>query len=437
VAQIKIKCPNKDCGKTLIVDSDMAGKKGKCSTCDAVFLIPGTPNPDKPPGGSTIHLATGKSGDLSDETKRGSTSGTRKAPKDSPEKKSSEKFLDDYVEKSGSKKSKPSREGPDDFNVNPADYVDYSDPEDRPRRERPERQERRPASRRDDDYEDYEDYDAPRGRRRRDDYEEDYYEDDYDESYGETVRRGGARSRRKSGPNLGLIRAGFMILAVSGCIYSGALGIKALLSLIIMLTERLGDTSWTIMMIAETLLLVASVAIIVGYSFLLCFPNRNSSLGLTIAALVLASINLIVRIVLRIIPFFSDRGGLMGMGFGGMGDSKIEIILKQLLTEGLFVAELVLVALAMMAINKQLKDRYNVQSAKRMIIPAGIYGGIMIVVSMFTLILMNTKISSMTAVKIWTWVLFLFALAALGMAIWYFVSYTILMFNSRNATPQS
>jgi hypothetical protein len=135
VAQIKIKCPNKDCGKTLIVDSDMAGKKGKCSTCDAVFLIPGTPDPDKAPGGSTVHLTTAKS-EGSDETKKDSTSGTRKSPKSGPEKKSSEKFLDDYVDKSGPKKSKPSREELDDYHVEPVDYVDYSDPEDRPRFDR-------------------------------------------------------------------------------------------------------------------------------------------------------------------------------------------------------------------------------------------------------------------------------------------------------------
>ncbi len=184
MAQIKIKCPNKDCGKTLIVDSDMAGKKGKCSTCDAIFLIPGTPNPDSKPSGSALNLATTKSGELSDETKRGSTSGTQKSPKTSPAKKSTEKFLDDYVEKPSPKKDRPKR-GSDEYVVEEVDFVDYSEPEDRPRRARPER---RPASRRDDDYEDYEDYDdydAPRGRRRRDD---DYYEDPYDDGYGETVR---------------------------------------------------------------------------------------------------------------------------------------------------------------------------------------------------------------------------------------------------------
>jgi hypothetical protein len=427
VAQIKIKCPNPDCGKTLIVDSDMAGKKGKCSTCDAIFLIPGTPNPDAKPSGSAVNLAATKSGELSDETRKGSTSGTQKAPKNSPTKKSTEKFLDDYVEKSNPKKDRPKR-GSDEYVVEEVDYVDYSDSEDRPRRARPER---RPTNRRDDDYEDYEDYDdyeAPRGRRRRDDDYEEEYEDPYDDGYGETVRTGGRR-RQRSGPNIGLIRAGFMVMGIAGCVICGAIGIKILVELIGQLGSDMGTTGQSIWKIAEVLWLGASVAIIVGYSFLLFFPNKNSSLGLTIAALVLGSINLILEIVFKIIPLFSND--LLSLGGG-----RIETLLKYGLIEALFIAELVLIALAMLAINKHLKDRFNLQSAKRMIIPAGIYGGIIIVIGMFHLIISESK-PGLDARKIWDWVLYIIRLGSQGMLIWYFVSYILLMFNTRSAMPKS
>lgn len=438
MAQIKIKCPNKDCGKTLLVDSEMAGKKGKCSTCDAVFLIPGTPNPDKKLGSDTVNLTAAKAGESSGETKKGSASGTQKAPKggSGSSKKPSEKFLDDYVEKPGSKPARPKR-GSDEYVVEEVDYVDYAE-EKPPRRSRP-------ARTRDDDYEDYEDYDdydAPRGRRRRDDYEEDYddsYEDPYDDGYGETVRRGG-RGRRKSEPKIGLIRAGFLILAIAGCVFCGSIGIKLLVELIGILSNfDVGKTSWTIWRIAELLWMGAAIGVIVAYSFLLFFPNRNSSLGLTIAALVIGSINLVVQIVIKIIPMFSDASSFLDLGFGGMGfgGSKIEPFIKIGLIEGLFIAEIILIAVAMMAINQQLKDRHNVQSAKRMIIPAGLYGGILIVIALFLLIVSESSITSPTARDIWKWVIYLCRVGSQGMLIWYFVSYILLMFNTRSAMPKS
>jgi hypothetical protein len=145
-----------------------------------------------------------------------------------------------------------------------------------------------------------------------------------------------------------------------------------------------------------------------------------------------------VQIVFKIIPMFSDGSGFMALDIGFMGgDSKLEFFLKVGLIEGLFIAELVLVALAFMAINKQLKDRYNTQSAKRMIIPAGIYGGILLVIAMFILILSESKDMSLNAMKIWMWVIYLFRTGANGMLIWYFVSYILLMFNTRTATPKS
>ncbi len=447
--QLKIKCPNKDCGKTLIVDSDMAGKKGKCSTCDAVFLIPGAPGSASPPGGSTVDLPTSSSG----ERKKTSKSGTQKTPKrqggskSGETKRSAEKYLDDYLEEPTPKKARASREELDDYAVEEVDYVDYADEveEDRPRRSRrPER--RRPEP---DDYEDYEDdYDAP-PRRRRSRRDEEYYEDDYgddpyapsyDEPYGAPVRRGGRSSRKKSGPKIGLIRAGFLIMAIAGCVFSGAMGIKILVWLIGMIGSGMGRTSLTILKIAEVLWMGSAIAVIVGYSFLLFFPNKNNSRGLTIAALCVGSINLIVQLVFKIIPMFSDGVGFLGLnflGFGFRGNFVIEALLKIGLMEGLFIAEMVLVALAFRAINTQLKDRFNVQSAQRMIIPAGLYGGVLIVIGMFILILSEIKITSPTAGQIWKWVMYLMYLAGQGMLVWYFVSYILLMFNTRNAMPKS
>lgn len=446
--QIKIKCPNKDCGKTLIVDSEMAGKKGKCSTCDAIFLIPGAPGSASPPGGSTVDLASSSSGELSEESKKASKSGQRKISKRRPGSKSgeskrpAEKYLDDYVEEPKPKKPRASREELDDYAVEEVDYVDYEDyEEDRPRRRsRPER-----SAGGWDDYDSYEDdYDAPRRGRRDDYYEEDpyadpYYEPPYEEPYGAPVRAGG-RSRRKSGPNIALIRAGFMVLGIAGCVFSGAIGMKVLVELIWILSSNMGDTTVTIWKIAETIWFGAAIAVIVGYSFLLFFPNKHSSMGLTIAALVVGSINLIVQIVFKIIPMYSRGRGFLGLDLGGFGfasSSEIETLLKIGLMEGLFIAEMILVALALLAINKHLKDRYNVQSAKQMIIPAGIYGGILLVMGMFILILSETHIESRTALTIWKWVFYLFRVGSLGMLIWYFISYILLMFNTRGAMPKS
>lgn len=453
--QIKIKCPNNDCGKTLVVDTEMAGKKGKCSTCDSVFLIPGAPSSSKQqPGGSTVNLPTSNSGELSAERKKASSSGSHKSsqrkkrPKSGETKNSSEKYLDDYIEESPPKRSRPRREELDDYSDEESDYVEYDDYEEErsPRRRgRPRRQER--SGRRDDFYDDdddyddypeddYDDYPPRRGRGRDDFYEEDdYYEDQYEDSYGPPAPTVGRRGRSKrSGPNLGLIRAGLMILAIAGFVFCGAVGIKILVELIGRLGSGMGDTSMALWKIAELLWLGAAIAVIVGYSFLLFFPNKHNARGLTIAALVIGAINIIVQIVIKILPLFDGRSA---MSFLVSIGSVVEGLLKMGLVEALFIAEIVLVALSVMAINKQLKDRYNMQMAKQMIIPAGIYGGILIVIGMFILIVTESTITSRTAYKIWEWVIYLLRVGSQGMLIWYFVNYIMLMFNTRNAMPKS
>ena len=384
------------------------------------------------------------------ERKKAPSSGSHKSAKrgkpgsKSGEKRSSEKYLDDYVEKPNSPKSKPTREELDDYSVDEADYVDYEDYEAGPPR-RGRRPERAPGGRDefyDDEVEaDYEDYDRrPRRSRYEEDeyYEEEYYEDPYADSYGAPVRTGG---RRKSkGPQLGLVRSGLLIMAIAGCVLAGAMGLKMFLVLLGMLSTSIGsgNTIAIIIKIRELLWLGASIAIIVGYAFLLFFPNKKGSLGLTIAALSLGSVNLLLRIFLLTVPLFSGRGffglGMMGLSMFGTG-SKLEFFLKMGLIEALFITELILVALALGAINTGLKDRYNLQMAKRMIIPAGIYGGVLIVLGMFLLILSESPPTSATAVTIWKWVLYLVQATGDGMLIWYFVSYILMMFNTKNAVP--
>ncbi|MCA9072167.1 MAG: hypothetical protein KDA84_24735 [Planctomycetaceae bacterium] len=195
----------------------------------------------------------------------------------------------------------------------------------------------------------------------------------------------------------------------------------------------MGSTGLALWKVAELLWLGASIAVIVGYSFLLFFPNKTNARGLTIAALVIGSINIIVELVFKILPLFDGRSLLALLENVG---SPIEAILKIGLIEGLFIAEIVLVALAIMAVNKQLKDRYNMQMAKQMFIPAGIYGGILVVIGMFLLIMRESPPSSLTAARIWTWVIYLLRVGSQGMLIWYFVNYIMLMFNTRNAMPK-
>ncbi|MCA9072166.1 MAG: hypothetical protein KDA84_24730, partial [Planctomycetaceae bacterium] len=169
--------------------------------------------------------------------------GRKKGPKSGEKRKSSEKYLDDYIEDSPPKRSHPTREELDDYSIEEEDYVDYDDyeePAPRRRGSRPRRPEPSTSGRDDfyDDYDDYEDYPPQRGRRRDDyyeddPYEDDYYEDPYDDPYGppppSVPRRG--RSQR-SGPNIGLIKAGLMIMAIAGFIFCGATGIKILVELI-------------------------------------------------------------------------------------------------------------------------------------------------------------------------------------------------------------
>ena len=48
----------------------------------------------------------------------------------------------------------------------------------------------------------------------------------------------------------------------------------------------------------------------------------------------------------------------------------------------------------------------------------------------------ETRITSPTAGTIWKWVFYLMRVGSQGMLIWYFISYILLMFNTRNAMPR-
>ncbi len=445
--RIKIKCPNKECRKTLVVDTDMAGKKGKCSTCDAVFVIPGKPGSKSKSssgtGGDSVDLSGSQSNELDEEQRKSAESEARRSSQ------------------SRRSRSKPRRQTDD--------YEDYEDDyeEERPRsKSRSGSRRSRPQPR--DDYEDdyADDYEEDYG----DDYGEDYgddYEDDYDAPRSRRGRRGddfgGSRgaaprpsgrrpSRRGRGPNLKLPSVGLLIMAIAGCVFAGALGVKIITELIAMLKHPaplifltpLGpsNTMATFWKIAELIGMGAAVAVIVGYAFLILIPNMHNSKGLTIAALSLGGINLIIQLVFKVIPLYGNGSNLFGVSgrglIGGNGDSIIlEILMKIGLMEALFIAELVLVALAIMAINRQFRDRYNFDAAKTLIIPAGVYGGIYVVMGVFVLILKDEKNMGETGATIWKWVFYLLRLGCQGMLLWYYISYTFTMFNTRNSVPES
>jgi hypothetical protein len=49
---VKMQCPNPACGKTLVVQVEMKGRKGKCEKCGFKFIIPDLA--PKEPGALTI-----------------------------------------------------------------------------------------------------------------------------------------------------------------------------------------------------------------------------------------------------------------------------------------------------------------------------------------------------------------------------------------------
>jgi hypothetical protein len=324
------------CGQVLKVGSDKAGKKAKCIKCGTILTIPVASDEEEV-----------------EEVRAGPprrSSGRDEDEDDRPRKRRSR---DEDEEEEDRPRSRRGRD-------------DDEDDDDRPRRRRSrddddQDDEDRPRSRRgrDDDDED-EEYDRPRKRRSRDDEDED---EEYDR-----------RRRRKSGGSpWGKVRIGMLFeFITSGMLigYSGCMLLGTLMILLAILARSIGmlDFGGVLFKIGMVLYVALQAPAVTGYVFTVFTPNKRGALGLGITSLVLGAVNLVIKIVFFMVPFFG-QGGMGGPGPGGgiagagimpmVGVNSVAMaIILVILFIILLDSEYVLYPLYLRSVSQQLKERW-------------------------------------------------------------------------------
>jgi hypothetical protein len=392
VSQIKIQCPNPECGKVLAVDGSLAGKKGKCSTCGTVFQIPAA---------VASKSAAEKAARSQPKTPAAArpTSGTQKPA--AAQRKTAPGAAKPSAGKAparGGSPRKPAgqRPAPDDAILD-AELLDDDDlVEESPRRRAAASagKRRRPVEDEYQDYEDYEDYS--------DDFEglDDF--EDYDDD--RPVRRSAGRSRGKRKSSRGpsttqkwrRVSTGMMISAIGCCVLAGAFAFLLLSELLLNVAilniasaaesrdldsvqsaRSMIETSATVYKIGRVGMSVALAAAIAGFAFYPFAPAQKGSLGLGIATLVAGSAWFLVDLVFRTLRAFdestllSTRGAAVayetflvaisgGEAYREGGDKVL-----CLLFEAIGIAALVLLALFLAAAARAQKDRGHASDCMR------------------------------------------------------------------------
>lgn len=329
------------CSQVLKVGADKAGRKAKCIQCGTVLTIPMasavteelvTPTPvEPPPPAQPIDLPTAEP----------------IAPPPPPAR--GDRYDDDDDEY----RDRDRRRGRED---------DVDDDYDRPRRRRD----------RDDDFDD-----EPRGRRRRDDYD-----DDYDRP---------RRKEKKTGSkgSWPMVRLGFLISFIGWCVVAGGFALQQIGMLIFTIASlgrgaEAGMAAFRCMQFGSILVVLASIAPIVGAVMWIFGKNKNGTLGLAITTVAVLTVVTLLHLVFVLIPAFSFETGRfvriprIALGAyscqlqfgGGIGDLVLSIFLNILVNAGWLIGALYIRAVAL-----TLKDRFLREGAMRLVIMTSVAAG--------------------------------------------------------------
>lgn len=235
--KMKLKCPSEDCTKVLSVDSELAGKTGKCPKCGTMFAIPAPPKKKKSP----------KKAESSNKPARSAKRPAKKKPAARKPKKKQEFVLstDDFLD-----------EPEDDLLEDDVDFEeDFLDEDE------------------DDDF-----LPPPRSR-------------------SQGGRKGG---KSGGGGNWGKVGIGIQILAIGLCVFAGAQGLMVLANLISQITYSGRAGIVVLWKLGAFVSFGAVIAWIVGYSFCVLAPKTNGAKGLAITLVSLGGVNLVLRFIDRI-----------------------------------------------------------------------------------------------------------------------------------------
>ena len=216
-----------------------------------------------------------------------------------------------------------------------------------------------------------------RRRRREEDYEDEDDERDDEDDIPRAVKTksGMSKTRRWS-----LGSAGFLIVAISMCVFGGAYAFTMLAEAFTELaiaTSRSGGhlarAAQTILRLSQVVMLLAMIGAITGYVFCIFIPNKFGSLGLAIATVSVGTVNLILHIIFRMAPVLQDAPSfypyirnLMAV-IGGLYLWDAGELIFSLFIELAQYAEFMLFAIFMAAVAKMQKDRHHKSDCMRIV----------------------------------------------------------------------
>jgi len=237
-----------------------------------------------------------------------------------------------------------------------------------------------------DDYEEYEVYDEA-GDDDADDYDAD------DEELWQPVSSGMSQTRRWQ-----LVSIGFLIVAVAMCFYAGSYALTLLGEFFREIAPAakgsgVARAGGNFLRIASLFAVFSSIALVTGYAFCLFTPNRYGSLGLIIAALSVGVVNMVLRLIFKLVPAFQNQlvydRSLFAVNGGQSTDVKQEFLL--LFFELSAFAEILLVALFMAAVARIQKDREHKNDCMRTVWLVGATVGVFFVTAIFMTISFSEK----------------------------------------------
>jgi len=390
---IEVKCPNRDCDQQLALSPEMAGKKGKCPQCGKTFQIPknlgkSKTAPNKP--------STAKTGPKPTPAKQAGKAAPKTATKPSsppPSKPAPAQPADDVMTVDELSDYLVEEDDPDDlFADDEEPEVVEAVPESLPRRRK------RPVAEAVDEVEDYdvvpeaeliedeiveveEEFERPARRRRRprrrdEDDDLDEEEEDEEDDYAPRAMKHKSAISKTRRWSLGSI--GFLIVAISMCVFGGAYVMTMLAEAFMEIgaaadSYKLGKAGATFLKISQVFALLGMIGAITGYSFCIFIPNKHASLGLAIAAVSVAVVNLIFHIIFRMVPILSDDlwtdayiRNLMAV-IGGQMIWDVGDKIFSLFIEFFQYAEFMLFAIFMAAVARMQKDSHHKNDCLRVV----------------------------------------------------------------------
>lgn len=389
---VQVKCPNRDCDQQLMLSPEMAGKKGQCPKCGKTFQIP-----------SNLGNKTGAAGQ---KTKSASSASVAKSQSQTQQRPSSRPTKSTSEPQKGPVGSRPQSTARSMPAEDLSQYVVEDDSDEVPVAE---------AVEVDEVYEaevvgGYDDrgYEEPRRRRRprpRDDF------DEPDDDFDDVPMRHGSKPTISKTRRWKLGNVGFLILAIASCVVGGSLVMEFLAEMFLEISMAssslsLANAGTNFIKIAEIFGFLGTLAWVVGYVFCIFIPNKNASLGLAIAALSLGAVNMVMRIIFKMVPALTTRTadvthvrGLFAI-FGGLADVGYEILCMFL--ELGFFAEIMLVSLFMAAVAKTQRDGQHKRDCMRTVWFLTGVAGIVFVEFIFMMIGIHEK-WALYLVRIMNW----------------------------------